>query len=278
MSAVLPRPGDARAAWRSSGAPPEEWSALLDACGGSFFQSPAALDVALPPGRPLFARLEAEGEVLAVAAGVLCGCRLSPARRHARFAAPPATAPGVDRGAAAVLLARALAAGGAAEVEMDSFASPGALPSAGGAIPGRERSEFVLPLTADGGVRDRLGRTHRRHVAAGDRAGWTLRSVGGDEAAALLALVGEEAARRAASRGDAIAGTDAPATTGDDPAAAPWGTRVFAAFDGDTPLAVALVGWGSRRAFYLRGGSTPEGYRRAAAAWLHVAVGDRLAA
>jgi lipid II:glycine glycyltransferase (peptidoglycan interpeptide bridge formation enzyme) len=34
-------------------------------------------------------------------------------------------------------------------------------------------------------------------------------------------------------------------------------------------LAAALVGWANRRAFYLIGGSTPAGYERDAAQWLH---------
>jgi hypothetical protein len=270
--------GERRAAWQATSRPGTDWAALLERCGGSFFHSPPALRASLPPGEPVFARLVGGGEVLAVAAGVMCGCRLSLRRRHARFAALPAAAPGVDRAAAAALLARALAAGGAAEVAMDSFASPGGAVPGGGALPGRERWEWVVPLSSPAEVAPRLSRAHRRHATAGDRAGWTLRELGGSEAARLLAAVQDAAAGRAARRGDPF-GAGVPGAAGDRAVklGEPWGVCTFAAYDGAEPLAAALVGWANRRAFYLVGGSTPEGYRRSAAPWLHARVMERLA-
>jgi hypothetical protein len=116
-------------------------------------------------------------------------------------------------------------------------------------------------------------------VSAGDRAGWTLRALAGAEAGAVLTAAQAEASRRATERGDGFAtmafGADDDAPPSLD---APWGVRTFAAFDGATPLAAARVGWGNRRAFYLVGGSTPEGYRRSASAWLHAAVVRALSA
>ena len=49
----------------------------------------------------------------------------------------------------------------------------------------------------------------------------------------------------------------------------PWGATVFVAWNGGTPLAAALVGWANRRAYYVSGGSTSEGYAWHAAFWLH---------
>ena len=55
---------------------------------------------------------------------------------------------------------------------------------------------------------------------------------------------------------------------GRDQTGAPWGTGVFAAWDGDVLLAAKLVGWGGRRAYYIAGGSTADGYSVGASAWL----------
>ncbi|MFL5540196.1 MAG: GNAT family N-acetyltransferase [Longimicrobiaceae bacterium] len=266
------------ARWESAETPAAEWAARVARCGGSFFHAPPALGASLPAGEPLYATLRSGNEVLAVAAGVACGCRVSARPRHLRFAAFPATAPGVERAHAAELLARWLAGGGAAEVEIGSFASPCEGPPPRGALPGRARTEFVLPLCADASPLDGLGKTHRRHVAAGKRAGWRLRALDGAEAAGVLGRVQLEASRRATARGDgfaagAFAAGSAPAAG----LAAPWGVLTFAACDGDAPLAAARVGWGNQRAFYLVGGSTPEGYRQSAAAWLHASIATLLA-
>jgi lipid II:glycine glycyltransferase (peptidoglycan interpeptide bridge formation enzyme) len=52
---------------------------------------------------------------------------------------------------------------------------------------------------------------------------------------------------------------------------------MFAAWNGDTPLAAALIGWGNGRAFYIMGGSTPEGYEAGASVWLHWRIINQLA-
>jgi lipid II:glycine glycyltransferase (peptidoglycan interpeptide bridge formation enzyme) len=44
---------------------------------------------------------------------------------------------------------------------------------------------------------------------------------------------------------------------------------VFSAYQGDALLAAALIGYTAHRAFYLSGGSTPDGYAQSASVWLH---------
>ena len=259
---------------------PAGWEAALAACGGSFFHSPHALEVSLPAGTPLYARLARGGETLAVALGVAASCRFSRRARHLRFATLPAAAPGVDRDGAAASLASFLAADGAAEVAMDSFDACAEAAPVAGSLPARPRREYVVPL--DGGpdeLLSRLARSHRRNARRGEDGGWQLRTLRGDEAATVLRAVQETASGRARQRGDGFPVGEPPAAVGR--AASPeraWGLSTFAAFDGGAPLAAALVGWANGRVYYLMGGSTADGYRRNAAAWLHWRVMSLFAA
>ncbi|HEX8694378.1 MAG TPA: GNAT family N-acetyltransferase [Longimicrobium sp.] len=259
------------ARWEATPVAPGDWEDALAACGGTFFHSPHALEVSLPAGTPVYARLEQGGRTLAVAVGAATRCRLSRRSRHVRFAAPPAAAPGVDRDRAAAGLASFLAARGAAEVVMDSFDAGYRADPPGGALPARERREYVVALDADPAELLRgLARTHRRHAARGDREGWAVRALRGDAAVELLARVQRTASGRAARRGGGFPTGEPPAAAGRpaDPAR-PWGLCTFGAFAGDAPLAAALVGWAGGCAYYLMGGSTEEGYRLDAATWLH---------
>lgn len=263
-------PDAAPAAWQLSSLEPPAWAESLAACGGTFFHAPPVLEVSLPPGEAVYARLVRGPRVLALALGVAVRCRLSRRARHYRFAALPAVAPGVDRDRAAAQLVRLLARHGAAEVVMESFGARGVAGAEAEGVPGRPRMEFVLPL--DGGADALLARmrpTHRRHARQGERAGWTLRVPRGDDALRLLGSVREGAAARAAARGDAFqAGLPAAAFGRAVARTAPWGTAAFAAYDGETVLGAAGVGWAGGCAYLLAGGSTPEGYRRSAAHWL----------
>ncbi|HYR10681.1 MAG TPA: hypothetical protein VEQ60_23085, partial [Longimicrobium sp.] len=175
LPARPPRTADAPPAdWRLSSLAPPEWAEWLAACGGTFFHAPPVLEVSLPPGEPVYARLGRGPQTLALALGVAVRCRLSRRARHYRFAALPAAAPGVDRDRAAARLVRLLAGHGAAEVVMESFGARGAAGPGAEGVPGRPRIEFVLPL--HGGADALLARmrpTHRRHVRQGERAGWT---------------------------------------------------------------------------------------------------------
>ncbi|HTO73776.1 MAG TPA: GNAT family N-acetyltransferase, partial [Gemmatimonadales bacterium] len=49
----------------------------------------------------------------------------------------------------------------------------------------------------------------------------------------------------------------------------PVGARVYVAKESGRVLSAVLVGWSGTRAFYVLGGSTPEGYKASASAWLH---------
>lgn len=263
-------PETAPAAWQLSPLAPADWADALAACGGTFFHAPPALEVSLPPGRPVYARLASGPRTLAVALGVATRCRLSRRARHVRFAALPAAAPGVDRDRAAAELARLLAEGGMAEVVMESFGARGEAGPAAGGAPGRARLEFVLPLA--GGADDLLMRmrgTHRRRVRHGQGAGWRMRVLRGDEALRLLSSVRESASERAAARGDGFDPGTAEAPFGRAAErTAPWGIATFGAFDGGVPLAAAAIGWGGGCSYFLSGGSTPAGYRQSAAHWL----------
>lgn len=258
------------AAWQLASSAPPDWARALGDCGGTVFHAPPALAVSLPPGEPVYARLLRGERTLAVALGVAVHCRLSRRARHLRFAALPAAAPGVDRGRAAARLVQVLAEGGAAEVAMDSFGAGGEAEGDRGGIPGRRRTEFVVPLAGgDDVLLAEMRATHRRHVRRGIRAGWHLRVERGDDALRLLAGVRESASGRAAARGDAFHAGPVPAAFGSAAdRAAPWGVATFAAWDGGQPLAVAALGWAAGRAYYLTGGSTPDGYRQSAAHWL----------
>lgn len=262
--AVRSEPAGARApAWALSTSCPPEWPDLLRSSGGGFFHSPAALGVSLPPGEPVFAWLR-HADGAAVALGVRTHCRLSRIARHYTFATP-AAAPGWARPSLIELLRRS----GAAEVEIASFDAPVAEQS----IHGRHRIEHRVDLTGieASALSRQFGSTHRRHVSRGERESWQMRTLTGAVAIELLQSVLGNAADRAEQRGDPFASAKAPESIRGDAAefTALWGTRFLAAYDGDTLLTVAMIGWGNGRAFYLLGGSTPEGYKRGSAAWLH---------
>ncbi len=251
---------------------PPDWVAHLMRFGGGFFHSPLGLAVSKPGGVPLFARLLLGGEVAGIALATEATCRLGRVPRHIYLPTLPALICLGRRDEALIALAETLAERGAAEVVMDSFDArwqPGpSLPA-----PGHEpRQEYLMPLddVDDGAMlAEGFHEHHRRAARNGERAGWTMRSLSGRDAWALLWLVQMSAADRQAttSGGFPIAVPDEVLTTRPDPAA-PWGLDTFSAWDGPNLLAGALVGWAGDRAFYVLGGSTPDGYRVAASVWL----------
>jgi len=249
--------------WRVSTTPPGEWDALVKLCGGGFFHTPAALGVSLPEGELFYALAENGNGPEAIALGTRSVCRLSQIPRHAVLATCPATRPGVDAAVAAHSLAQALAAQGAAEVAMHSFDAPAAT--------GGSRVEHRIDLsraTAEALIAA-CSSTQRRHIRRGEGEGWTLQVLRGREAVEQLHAVQSEAAHRARRRGEFFEAAPALAAGAAASLDAPWGTSCFATFAGTVLLNVVLIGWGNGRAFYLLGGSTPEGYRRSAAAWTH---------
>jgi len=250
---------------------PPDWSTQLERCEGGFFHSPLGLEFACPGGEPLFAELlSGNDEVVGVAAGVRWSCWLRRRPRHYYFPTLPALVGPALTDEVVADLPRALRSLGAAEVVFDSFDAKWEPTSVGPEAPPRQ--EYVVPLeTPLSQVVGRLRRDHRRHVRDGDREGWTLGTLEGEDARTLLSDVLGAAARRAADRGDRFA-VQIPAAAMRSPApglADAWGTRVFAAWDGNTPLAALVVGWANRRAYTLQSGSTAEGYRRSASVWLN---------
>ena len=253
---------------------PRDWATHVVQCQGGFFHSPAGLSVASPRGEPLFGVLRQAGQVVGIAAGVETRCRLSFHARHIYWPTVPALATLPDRDAALMALVRACGAVGAAEVVVDSFDAtwePGLGPAHDG-LASPPRQEYIVPLDSSADeIVARQDATHRRHWRRGEREGWVLHCL--DEEAGLAALEEVQAAgvRRAAARDVGGTGRDnggpmhAPAAD----FAAPWGTRVLSAWSNGDLLAAALVGWGNRRGFYVRGGSSPLGYERSAAVWLH---------
>ena len=254
--------------WRISGSCPADWPAKLRRSGGGFFHTPSGLALSAPRGAALFAEL-VDGETVGVAVGVRARCSLTAEPRHVYLPTLPALANPEQGDAALAALVAVFREQDAAEVVVDAFDAswlPGTLP---GAEETRPRNEYVVRLSADPDEMMRgCSRHHQRSIRHGQREGWVLRTPDGDEARVLLRLVQESAADRAAQRRDAFLVEPNPLaaalTDGEH-----WGSTMFAAWTGPTPLAAALIGWAGRRAFYLRGGSTPEGYRVGAAAWLH---------
>jgi hypothetical protein len=182
----------------------------------------------------------------------------------------PAVVDPARRGDALLALVEALRAAGAAELRVDSFDACWC-PEPSNATNASDRLEYVVRLgPSDQDLASRFSKHHRRHVQRGDRDGWVLRELEGEDAKTLLSAVQREASARAAGRGDPFAAAQ-PNVRSSPPGGggAPWGVTTFSAWHGHEPLAAALIGWANRRAFYLIGGSTPAGYECDAAQWMH---------
>ena len=271
--------------WIASDDRPADWPARIKRFGGAFHHSPAWLRTRAANGLPVFASLFAGDELIGIALGVRARCRISSQSRHYHFPTLPALGSFPRRDETLEALASYLHRQGAAEVRLGSFDACW-MPSPTMAGHARARLEYVVSLRAGpDGLASCCGRTHRSHLRRGDREGWELRILEGDEAMALLKeCVGTaihrrlgwsqgllQAARRAEERGEGFA-VQAPvedACGKIDELTAPWGVNTFSAWHDSKPLAAALVGWGGGRVFYISGGSTPEGYRRSVAVWLH---------
>lgn len=264
--------------WEIEPSCPPDWAERLARCGGGVFHAPVGLEVSGLSGEPWYATYSGDGDAQGIAVGLWRRCRLSVRPRHVYLPSGPAfadTHPDA-RPAALALLVDALVRDGAAEVTMDSFDQvtpatvlPAAEPPAG-AVQQSERREYVVRLDAAAETLvQHWSPHHRRQLAGIDAAGWDLRLLDGAPARELLVTVQRHAAARAADRGS---GFELPATSivavPFDPAR-PWGVSLFTAWRGDTPLAAALIGWAGRRAYYLQGGATPEGYGCNASLWLH---------
>jgi len=262
-----------RVRWRFHSSCPTDWSSLLERCGAGLFHSPPGLVASGEQGEPFFAELVEGDEVLGVAAGVQRRCRVPPIPRHVHLASPPALAPGVDVSpslAIDALLDGARDAGWA-DLTISSFEAGGEVPVGEGGTGLAPRQEYDIPLCGTSqDLERRLSTHHRRRLP--DRAEWTLRTLSGRDGRALLHHVTNSARHRAATRRGVTydevvlppvdAFREAPA----------WGLTTYAVMRGEEPLAACLVGWAGKRAYYVSGGSTPDGYARNASVWLHLQI------
>jgi hypothetical protein len=259
------------AAWRASAVCPATWARSLAECDGTFFHSPVGLRLATPLGEARFLEYGSADQPEAIAAITLRRCRLSPRFRHAHLATLPAVAPGADRRAAMAGLRQWLRDAGIADVVVDSFAANDNSDVDASWLEPVARVEFSVPLdTGPEGIVARCNEQHRRRIRAGERAGWAMRTLRGVEAREAIAHVQGLASDRAEQRGDGFEAAAAPADPiGCSALSDAWGVTTLGAYDGDTLLSAAVVGWGNGSAYYLIGGSTEAGYSRSAAPWLH---------
>jgi hypothetical protein len=259
---------------------PTDWPLHLERCRGGFFHSPLGLLAGAPAGQPLFAQLVEDGRVVGVVAGVRHGCPFSVRPRHVYFPTLPALRIVGHEDAALAALTDELSRQNAVEVVFDSFDAAWQPETASGAEPGRQRAEHVVALRPSEEARlARCSQHHRRYAARGYSEEWSFDMLGGEEARALLAEVQGHAAERTDGRGDRVL-AEPPAITAlaVSRLTDPWGATVFGAWDGDTLLAAALVGWANRASYYICGGSTPAGHFRRASIWLHLRIMASLAA
>ena len=257
-----------------------EWPDWLVRCGGGFFHSPAGLWAGAPSGIPVLARLVDREAVCGLAVGVRTRCRLSLRPAHVYFPTLPAIADSTPPETALEGLVRLLARQGVAEVVLDSFDARWRPDSPAAAACVEARHEYLVTLKPDPEALARnCSETHRRHVRLGQREGWIFTSPVWTAGVAALEQVQTAAAHRAERRGPGFAvhrlhEAARPVTA--EPGS-PWGMRVLAAYRGETLLAAALIGWANRRAVYVAGGSTSEGYACGAAVWLHWRIMSQLA-
>ena len=257
--------------WTVGEACPADWAALIEECGGGFHHSPAWLRVTGRVGKPVYVKYVSDEGLAGIALGLRNGSQIS---RQYYFPTLPAMGQ-EDLGNEALFeLASFLRGMGASLVR---FGSSEASWLPGPVVPsnGWPRLEYLVDLSVDPeALVKQCGSTHRRHLRRGCREGWQLCEQEGEEAVAILHDVRVRASDRAKDRGDGFA-VRAPIAGAYDPTTdlkAEWGAKTFAACDGPTSLSAALIGWAGRRAFYVAGGSTPEGYRRSASVWLHWSI------
>jgi hypothetical protein len=257
---------------------PPGWDINLHRCQAGFFHSPPGIEVGGPSGESLYIQLYAGNEVVGIGAGVRRPCRLSDKPRHVYFPTWPAVAPGIPPAAALGAMMEALRNLDAVELVVESFDSSWAGEAAFNPISSRAREEHVIPTdTPEPGLFASLSSGHRRQIRKGDRSGWRVDEPEAEAGRSLLMSVQELAARRAAARGSGFAVRVPQLSTLDRARGRSWGASMFAAWQDQTPLAAALVGWANRRAFYVMGGSTAAGYECGASVWLHWQIARRLA-
>lgn len=257
--------------WVVRDSSPPGWPEALQVCGGGFFHSPAGLHAGAPKGNEVFVDLWRGNELVGIAAGVRHACRISARPQHVYFPTLPAIRDPRLREAGLASLCDAMRSEGADEIIVDSFDASWNHESITDGVEAARRIEHVVRLQpSTAAISSEFSSNHRRQCARGEKLGWSVRAAHGAHAAALIAGVQKSASARAVARGNGFE-VDAPHAgaferSADDDA---WGMTAFGGWDGDTLLASVVIGWANRRAFYVAGGSTPEGYTQGASAWLH---------
>jgi hypothetical protein len=246
------------------------WWARAREWGGGFFHHPNALTLGPPEGVPLIATCVDSIGVAAAAAGVRWRCRLSGKPRHAYFPSLPIVRPGVDQTAVMRSLCNVLSGLGVSDVACDSFDAGSESWSIAWGAPAADRGEYRIALNATPDeLAARLSSHHTRLVHRGDRDRWRLEMDVSDDAVSALARVADSATIRGAARGNPFSAAPWQLSRAIQVSNRDWGVTVCRVLAGDALLSAALIGWGGERAFYLGGGSTPDGYERGAATWMH---------
>jgi hypothetical protein len=276
---ALPRTSTRSSRWTIARNCPESWSDDVERCGGGFFHSPAGLHAGAPPGDPLFIQLRDDDDVVGVAVAVRHGGRWGLTPQRVYLPTVPAFTKQVDAAPVLASLMATLGADGAAVI-MDSFAAS-LRPVAIEPVTQRtSRNEFVIRLAGTPAeLASRCNTHHRRHIRRGERDGWALQLLPRAEGGRVLEIVQRTAAERGIYRGEPFTPAShhiALETIAD--VRQPWGLVIFSAWEGDMPLAAAVVGYANGAAYYISGGSTPEGYDRDASIWLHWQIASTLAA
>ncbi|HEX4560903.1 MAG TPA: GNAT family N-acetyltransferase [Gemmatimonadales bacterium] len=262
---------DTQVRWHLHPSCPADWSAHIELCGGGFFHSPAGLAASGEQGEPFFAELREGSRVLGIAAGIQRRCRVPPLPRHAHLPTPPVLAPGdLPMSLAVEALIDAARDAEWADLTIDSFEADGEIPTEAGATQLHARHEYDIVLA--GTPSDLLGRLsahHRRRLREG--GDWTLHTLSGGDARTLVLEVTSSAQDRASNRRGVAYDVTLPPIEAfrEDPA---WGLTTYAAMKGGQALSAALVGWAGKRAYYVSGGSTPDGYAHNASVWLHFQI------
>jgi hypothetical protein len=265
---------------------------MVARCGGGFFHTPPGLLAGSPAGEATFFSLGLDNRNLGIALGVQHPARGNsiPHRlgwnRGARdiyFPTVPALAPGIIPRDVMGSLKDTLQAINVSEARFDSYDAPWCPTAEVGGEEPPPRTEYVLALTsgadAPAALAQQASAHHRRHIRRGERDGWTMRALQGEEARQVLALTLRTASERARKRGDGFtAGLATIATHARANFDEPWGVLVWSVWDDGGPLAAAAIGYANRRGYYISGGSTPRGYARDASVWMQYRISCILSA
>lgn len=264
-----------RGTWTFESKVPADWPELLQRHGGGFFHTPLGLLASATEGEPVYARYYLDHRVVGIAAGVKLSCRLSGFITHLYLPTWPAFADPAVRQVAMSQLAGALREGSVAEVRWDGFDPvPG---ECGGGKPTRQ--EYTIDL------RDRGTRDARPVPPAivdvlreGDREGWTLHALRGQEAGSVWVGMSVSGILRNGCRGVVARSSVPQIVTAATPPSSFWDLTTYVVMGKGEAIAATLTGQTGCRAYCLAEAATPAGRLHGANAWLQAQLVDRLTA